>query len=285
MLQNSDGENMKGKTVLITGATSGIGRETALALAARGAKVVFTARDAKIANETRAYISEKTGNDEIHVHFCRLDSFKSIREFCTEVLEKYKNLHVLINNAGIWESRRKESMDGIELTFAVNHLAPFLMTNLLLERIWMSAPARIINVSSSAHAGAEINFRDIEFKKEFPRMKAYSQSKLANILFTRLLAEKLTGSGVTVNCLHPGVVYTSIYRNINPVMRSFFRLAMISPEKGAKTSIFLASSPDVENISGEYFAKKKIAHSNKESHDLIIAERLWNLSEEYTGIK
>jgi len=272
---------MKGKTILITGATSGIGKETALALSSMGARVVFTTRDVSRGEETCAHISERSGNPEVHAMFCRLDSFRSIQEFSNDFKRKYKQLHVLINNAGAFEIHRKLSADGIELTFAVNHLAPFLMTHLLLDNIRAGGAGRIINVSSGVHKKAMINFGDIEFRKNYHWMRAYSQSKLANVLFTFLLSKKMAGTGVTVNCLHPGMVLTNIYRDMNPLLRSFFRLHMLSPRKGAETSIFLASSDEVKDVTGAFFEKKKMVKDLNSSCDTEAADRLWQLSAEY----
>lgn len=274
---------LKSKTILITGATSGIGKETAIGLAELGATIVFTARDKQKAKSTKKEIIEKTGNKNIDHIECDLSSFASIRNFCKEYKSRYKKLHILINNAGVWNFKRKQSIDGIENTFHVNYLAPFLMTNLLLDTIKKSAPARIINVSSGLHRGT-INFDDIEFKKSFSSMKAYSQSKLALILFTRHLAKKLEGTKVTVNSVHPGFIATDLGRDAGQITNKFFRLFGKSPKKGAETSIYLASSPEVETVTGEYFVNKKMTQSSKKSYDMDLAKRLWSVSKKYTGI-
>lgn len=272
---------MNDKICLITGGTSGIGKETAIALAEKGAHIVLTARNMAKGELVKKEITEKTGSETVDVMECDLSSLKDVKKFTDTFLIKYRKLDILINNAGIWETKRKESADGIELTFAVNHLAPFLITNELLGILKQSKDARIINVASDAHRYGTINFKDIEMKKSFSHMKAYSQSKLANILFTKELARRLEGDSVTVNCLHPGVVATQLFDNMGSIVKSVFSFFMISPKKGAETTIFLASSPDVTNISGEYFKKKKPVRSSSESYDQNISEKLWKLSEDY----
>ena len=271
---------MKNKIVLITGATSGIGKETALGLAKLGATIVFTTRDNLKGEKTKKELIAATNNKNTHMLKCDLASFESIRNCCKEFKSKYDKLHVLINNAGVWDFKRRESKDGIENIFATNYLAPFLMTNLLLDILKKSSPSRVINVTSGMHYGT-INFDDIEFKQKFSGAKAYRQSKLGLILYTRLLAKKLEGTGVTINCVHPGMNKTDLGRDAGGFSQMIFKLMGKDPEIGAETSIFLASSPDVENITGEYFAKKKIKRSSKESYDMDLAKKLWDVSENY----
>ncbi len=272
---------MRGKVCLITGGTSGIGRETALALGKMGATVAFTARNSEKGNATRDQIIAVSKNEMVDFLECDLSSLSSVHDCCTKFRGKYDGLHVLINNAGTWEKERKVSEDGIENTFAVNHLAPFLMTSLLVDLMERSSPARVISVSSGLHGGT-INFDDVEFKTKFNAMKAYRQSKLANMLFIKELSRRLTGTGVTANCLMPGLVATGLSRNARAFGRAFFRVFGASPEKGADTSIYLASSQNVVNISGECFRKRKVTKTSKESNDLELARRLWELSESYT---
>ncbi|MFP4065604.1 MAG: SDR family oxidoreductase [Bacteroidales bacterium] len=195
--------DLNGKTAIVTGATSGIGRITAIALANKGMRLVLPVRDMDKGKAFREELAELTGNKEVEVMHCNLASFDSIRQFAESFSRKYNRLHLLVNNAGTWETERKLSEDGIEMNFAVNHLAPFLLTNLLLDTIVASAPARIVNVSSAAHKQATMNFDDLEGEKHWSSMRSYAQSKLANIFFTRKLARDLKGRGVTVNCLHP----------------------------------------------------------------------------------
>ena len=271
------------KIILITGATSGIGKQTAIALAKLGATIVITTRDDARGKTTKSEIIKATNNKNVDVFHCDLASFSSIRNFVKEFKTKYNHLHVLINNAGVWDFKRRESKDGIENIFATNYLAPFLLTNLLLDMLKKSAPSRIINVASGLHSGT-INFDDLESKHSFSGMRAYAHSKLAVILFTRLLAKKLEGTGVTVNCVHPGLVNTNLGRSAPGYQRAFFKILGKHPAKGAETSIFLASSKDVENITGEYFVKKEIAKSSKESYDMALAEKLWELSKKYVDL-
>ena len=275
---------MNSKTILITGATSGIGKATAIALAKMGATVIFTARDEQKGEWAKKEIIQASGNKNVEFLYCDLTSFDSIRSFCGKFKAKYKRLDVLINNAGVWNDKRKESKDGIEETFAVNFLAPFLMTNLLLDLLKKSAPSRIVSVTSGLHRGT-VNFSDIEFKKSYSGMRAYGHSKLAIILFTRLLAKKLKGTGITVNCVHPGLVATDLSRDSGAVSRAFFKTFGKSPEKGAETSVYLAASRAVENITGEYFVDKKIERASKESYDLAMAEKLWDAAKKFVRLK
>lgn len=274
---------MKNKIVFITGATSGIGKETAIGLAKLGATIVFTTRDLQKGKLTKNEIINTSNNNKVDFLYCDLASFDSIHSCCDEFKTKYNQLHVLINNAGVWNFKRKISKDCIEETFAVNYLAPFLMTNLLLDLLKKSSPSRIINVSSMLHSGM-INFDDIEFKKSYSGIKAYAQSKLALILFTKLLTKKLESTGVTVNCLHPGMVRTNLGHGAGFFSSSFFRLFGKDPKKGAETSIYLAISPDVENITGKYFVDRKIKQSSAESNDMALAKKLWDISMRYVHL-
>lgn len=271
---------MKGKTCLITGATSGIGKETALALVKLGATVIFTTRDENKGRATKKDLIERSGNGSIIFLFCDLSSLQSVKDCCNLFKSTHDRLDVLVNNAGTWEKKRSLSKDGIELTFAVNHLAPFLMTNLLLDTLKKSAPSRIISVSSGLHGGT-INFDDIGFEKKFRGMAAYRQSKLADMLFIRELSRRLEGSSVTANCLMPGMVSTGLGRNSMWINRAVFKALGSPPEKGARTSIYLASSPDVERTSGECFSKSRVVETSKESNDPDLARRLWEVSMKY----
>jgi len=271
---------MKGKTCLITGATSGIGKETALALARLGATVVFTARDEERGKATKKELVDRSGNNEIDCLFCDLSSLQSVKE-CSEIFRSgHKRLEVLINNAGTWEKKRSLSKDGIELTIAVNHLAHFLLTNRLLDLLKASAPSRVISVTSGLHGGT-IDFDDIGFEGRFKGMWAYRQSKLANILFIKELARRLEGTAVTANCLMPGMVNTRLSRSSGAMSKAIFKLLASKPEKGARTSIYLASSPDVEKISGKCFSKSRVKETSKTSNDPELAKRLWEVSVGY----
>ncbi len=272
---------MRGKTCLVTGATSGIGKETARALAGMGASLVLTARDGARGQATRAEIIQGTGNQDIEILECDLSDMSSISAACSRFVETHDRLNVLINDAGVWERRRRLSKDGIEMTFAVNHLAPFLMTNLLLDLLRKSAPSRIVSVSSGLHGGT-IHFDDIEFSKRFRGMAAYRQSKLSNMLFIKELSRRLAGSGVTANCLMPGFVATGLFRNASVFTRTFVKWIASRPPRGAETSVYLASSPEVESVSGECFYRRKVASTSQESNDRVLAEKLWAVSEKYT---
>jgi NAD(P)-dependent dehydrogenase (short-subunit alcohol dehydrogenase family) len=274
---------MKEKTILITGATSGIGFETAKALAKMGSTIVFSTRDEEMGESTKKEITRTSGNKDVHVLFCELGSFQSVRSCVNEFKSGFNKLHVLINNAGLWDYKWRESEDGIQRTLAVNFLAPFLMTNLFLDLLKESAPSRIINLTSGLHSGT-INFNDIEYKNVFRGIKAYRQSKLALILFTRLLAQKLEGTNVTVNCIQPGITKTNLGRDAGKISRRIFKFIGQKTEKGAETSIYLASSPEVTDITGEYFVKKKVTRSSDESYDMKLAAKLWDMAVKYVEL-
>jgi NAD(P)-dependent dehydrogenase (short-subunit alcohol dehydrogenase family) len=276
--------DLQGKVCIITGATSGIGKETAKALASKGAILVLPIRDSLKGDILKDEILEQTPNAKIDLMHCNLASFDSIRSFVKEFKNKYDKIHVLVNNAGIWETRRNLSEDGIEMNFAVNHLAPFLLTNLLIDVLKKSAPARVINVSSEAHRSGKIIFADPEMEKGYSSFKSYSQSKLANILFTKKLSQILKGDGVTVNCLHPGVVSTGLFEKMPKILTGLMKPFMLTPAKGAETSIYLATSQEVEKTSGEYFVKKKPKKPAPEALRQDIANKLWEMSEKYTGL-
>ncbi|MFB3052494.1 MAG: SDR family oxidoreductase [Dehalococcoidia bacterium] len=278
--------SMQGKTVLITGANSGLGKETAVALARAGATVVFTSRDPEKGEQAAADIRQRSGAD-VTLMPLDLASFPSIRALADDFLKRYDSLHVLVNNAGLILTERTETEQGFETTFGVNHLGHFLLTQLLLDRIKASAPARIINVASRAHRFARngLDFDDLQLTKSYGGMQAYGRSKLANIYFTRELARRLEGSGVTVNALHPGGVNTGfshdgdtngLYSFLWSLAKPFLR----SPEKGAQTSIYLASATEVEGVTGKYFANSKEAQPTSIAQDDEAARRLWTASEE-----
>ena len=274
---------MKGKFVLITGGTSGIGRATAIELARLGATVVFTTRDLARGEAARKEIQEASGSEDVQSIVCDLASFDSIRGCTAGFKSRFPKLDVLINNAGTWDFKRRETVDGVERAFAVNFLAPFLLTNLMLDLLKQSAPSRVINVASALHRG-KVNFDDIEFKRHYSGFRAYSQSKLCLILFTRLLSNRLEGTGVTANCVHPGMVKSNLSRDSGLALRFFFKLLGTSPEKGARTSVYLASSPKVEEVTGEYFSNRTAQRSSRESYDMETAERLWKIAEAYVGL-
>lgn len=271
------------KIALVTGGSSGMGKATAAELARLGYFVVILCRSKERGEKALAEIMQESGSKDVEMLNCDLGSLDSIRESAASFKSKYSRLDVLVNNAGVILPGRHETSDGFELQFGTNHLGHFLLTNLLLELITKSAPARIVNVASGAHKAGKIHFEDINLTKNFNLVRAYSQSKLANVLFTYELAERLKGTGVTVNCLHPGAVATQMGVNretgfgtlITRMLKPFFQ----TPAEGAATAIYLASSSEVEGVTGKYFYKKKPTASSRQSHNKELAKRLWSLSE------
>jgi len=278
--------NIKGKICLVTGATAGIGEATALLLARLGATVVGVGRNpSKIENSTQM-IKEKSGNPDIAFLKADLSSQKDVRELAQQFKKHYDRLDVLVNNAGATFAERQESIDGIEMTFALNHLGYFLLTNLLLDLLEKSAPARVINVSSSLHKMGKLDFEDIPFDNGYTRSKAYQRTKLANIAFTYELSRRLSNQSVTVNAMNPGLVATNVGNaagGFTAMVKGIVdKIGAITPEEGARTIIYLASSPEVSGVSGRYFVKEKSVPSSKVSYDLAFCRRLWELSEELT---
>ena len=277
--------SMEGKICIITGANSGIGKATAIGLAMMNATIVMMCRSKERGEEVQKEIIELTGNKKVDLLLCDLSSQESIRKFVSEFKSKYQKLHILINNAGVMLSKRVISVDGFEMNFAVNYLASFLLTNLLLDVLKKSAPSRIINVSSAAHRMAKMNFDDLQSeKRKYRLMKIYGASKLALMLFSYELSRKLEGTSVTVNTLHPGVVNTNLGQDQSSFSQGFAKLFFKKPEKGAETSIYLASSQEVDGITGKYFAKKQQKQSSEESYNEDYAKRLWELSTDMTQL-
>ncbi len=274
--------SMQGKICMVTGANSGIGKATALGLAQMGATVVMVCRDRARGEAAQSEIKTKSGNDAVDLLLADLSSQQLIRQLVENFKQHYTQLHVLINNAGLFMLTRRKTVDGLETTFAVNQLAPFLLTNLLLDTLKASAPARIVNVSSESHESGYIKMDDLQAEKRYRPMRAYEQSKLALVLFTYELARRLQETGVTANCLHPGFVATNIGQSGvgfvgRPAVKLIFRFG-ISPEEGAKTSIYLASSPDVEGVTGKYFARSIPRRSAPISYDESLQQQLWEES-------
>jgi len=274
---------MQGKICLITGGTNGIGKSTAQELARMGATVVIVGRDAQKTSQVVEEIRAASGNKNVDSLLADLSSQQEVRHLANEFKSKYSQLHVLLNNAGGFFMQRQLSIDGIEMTFALNHLAYFLLTNLLLDTIKASAPARIINVSSDAHTSGKIEFDNLQGERDYS-LRAYDNSKLANILFTMELARRLEGTGVTVNALHPGFVATGFAKNNGKVFAAlisiFTPLVARSPTKGAQTSIYLASSPSVEGITGKYFYDSHVIPAAPQATDMVVARKLWEVSAE-----
>jgi retinol dehydrogenase 14 len=278
---------MAAKTVLVTGATGGIGRATAMRLAAMGANVAITGRD-RARTEGAAREIRAAGRGEVDVFVADLSSQSEVRRLADEVLQTYPRIDVLVNNVGGYWNTRHVTADGLEHTFALNHLAPFLLTKLLLDRLKQSAPSRVVTVASNAQALGRIDFDDLQGERSYSGSRAYNQSKLANVLFTYELARRLQASAVTANALHPGVVRTSFGaedpRGIQRLIIPFARPFMKTPAQGAATSIHLASAPDLEQVTGRYFANSKPKRSSKRSYDEAAAARLWQVSADLVGL-
>ena len=281
--------SMQGKICMVTGANTGIGKATALALAQMGATVVMVCRDQARGEEARSEITTKSGNNAVDLLQADLSSQQSIRQLVENFQHHYTHLHVLINNAGAaFTGRRRETGAGLEMTLAVNYLAPFLLTNLLLDVLKASVPARIVNVSSNSHEAGYIQMDDLQGEKRYKSMRVYGQAKLAVVLFTYEVARNLQGTGVTANCLHPGFVATNFAQSDGaPVVRLLVKLIAsfgTSSEKGAKTSIYLASSPEVEGVTGKYFVKSIPKRSAAISYDESLQRQLWGQSAKLVGL-
>jgi NAD(P)-dependent dehydrogenase (short-subunit alcohol dehydrogenase family) len=277
---------MSGRICVVTGANRGIGRATAEGLARMGAKVVLLCRrreDGEAVSREIAALAPAAPD----VVTADLSSQIAIRQAAGYIRGRYPNLQVLINNAGVIPPRREVTVDGLEMQLAVNHLAYFLLTNLLLPQLQAGIPSRIINVSSGAHANATLDFDDLQSQRNYQPKSVYARTKLANILFTYELSRRLAGTGVTVNCLNPGVVSTRMladYMGVPLAGPALARTFGATPEEGAETSIYLASSPEVESVTGKYFERKQPADSSRASHDEALARRLWQVSERLAGL-
>lgn len=279
--------NLDGRVCLVTGASSGIGRAAAAGLARMGATVLITARDPARGRKAAEAIGAAAGREPTVLQ-ADFASQASIRRLAEEVKRRTGRLHVLVNNAGAVNAERRLSQDGLELTFAVNHLGYFLLTNLLLDLMARSAPARVVSVASAAHRRGRMDWDDLQGERGYSGWKAYGQSKLANILFTRELARRLRGTGVTANCAHPGVVATGFGRDGRGLLGVAVRLAapfLLTPERGADTVVWLASAPEVASVSGQYFARRRPAPETAEARDPEAAQRLWAVSERLSGLE
>ena len=280
---------MQGKTVVVTGGTSGIGEVAAVRLAAQGARIVLIARDRKRADVTMGMLRQANPGALHDVHIGDLSSIADMKRVAGEVASSESRIDVLINNAGAVFLSRKVSVDGLEMTFATNHVNYFVVTNVLLDRLKATPGARVVCTASDAHKSGKLDFDDLQSEKNYASFRVYGTSKLCNILFTRELARRLEGTGVTANCLHPGFVGTRFGQNnaTNLFMKALARVIMtfgLSPEEGAKTIIHLASSPDAATISGEYFYKCKVAEPSLAAQDDDAAKRLWDVSAKITGL-
>lgn len=277
------GRGMEGRVCVITGATAGLGQAAATELGRRGATVVLVARSPERAENTRKAVVRAAGHDRVHVVRADLAVQAQVRAAAAEILERWPAVHVLINNAGVYTRTLQLTPDGIEMQWAVNHLAPFLLTNLLLDRLRASAPARVVTMSSGAHRGAALRLDDVEMRGKYNGLRQYANTKLANILFTRELARRVPPAQVTANALHPGVVATELlFGGFAPLrLLKFF---MKTPEQGARTTVYLASSPDVASVTGGYFQDERPARITSAAQDDTAARRLWEISEQMTGL-
>ena len=286
-MDNPNG-GMGGKTVLVTGGTSGIGKATAVAMAAMGADVVVTGRDPERGGRAVEEIRAESTGGSVELILADLAVQSEVRRLAEDFRERHDRLDVLVNNAGLVQSTRTETPDGIETTLAVNHLAPFLLTNLLLDLLKKSAPSRVVTVSSEAQRWGSMDFDDLQSRRRYSGFPVYGMTKLANIMFTYELAERLEGSGVTATCVHPGAVNTRFgTNNGGPATLLFraFKPFMRTPEQGADTVIWLASSPDVEDVTGRYYSDRKPLEPKKIAGDPDARRRLWEESERLTGLK
>ncbi len=277
---------MKGKTVLITGANTGIGRATTLALAGMGAKIVMLCHTRERGQKAMEEIKEKSDNPDIDLLVADLSVQADVLRAAAEFAARYSRLHVLINNAGVILPNRVVTGDGLESTLAVNYLAPFLLTNLLRDGLKAAAPARIINVASGIQRA--LDFADLQGEKRYGGLRAYGESKTALILHTYELARRLAGTGVTANCLHPGDIRTDIFRHYTGLFKLILSISgplMRSPEKGAQTPVYLASSPKVQNVTGRYFVNRRPVKSSASTYDESAARRLWDISAELTKLE
>ena len=274
---------MDGKVCIVTGANAGIGKATAVGLAQLGATVVMVCRHLGRGEAARQEIVERSGSSDLHLLIADLASQAEIRRLATEILAQFPRIDVLINNAAVIPLRRSTTADGLKLQLAVNHLAPFLLTNLLLGRLKASAPARIVNVSSGVHRGATIHFDDLQSERNYHHTAVYAMTKLMNVLFTKELARRLVGSNVTANALHPGVPATKLsahYAGYDGQERASFADLMAS----AQTSLYLATSPDVADVTGKYFANSRVQESTAVANDPTVAQKLWQISAQFTDM-
>ena len=283
-------KSLKGKTVVISGANTGIGKETAVDLARRGARVIIACRNIEKGKEALKEIQERSGSKDVFLEKLDLASLGSVRTFADKILKSESRLDILINNAGVMACPYQKTEDGFEMQFGVNHLGHFLLTMLLLDRLKRSQPSRIINVSSSAHrmGSGKINFEDINYEKSYNAWSAYFNSKLANVLFTRELSKGLEGTHVTVNALHPGAVTTELQRHSilsNPLLYPLRWYMFKTAEQGAQTSIYCAVSEEMEGVSGKYLRDCHIVEESKGAQDDDVAKKLWEISVKMVGLE
>jgi NAD(P)-dependent dehydrogenase (short-subunit alcohol dehydrogenase family) len=287
-MMSEDGRGMESKTCLVTGASRGIGFYTARGLAEKGAHVIIVGHDEGRGHEAAQQIGEEVQGGTSEFVLADLSTLAGMHHLADVVQQQHERLDVLVNNVGGFFLTRQETVDGFEMTFALDHLSYFVVTNLLLDLLRRSAPARIVDVASESHRGARIYFQDLQLERRYTGMRAYGQAKLGNLLFTYELARRLEGSGVTANALHPGFVDTNIGAQnpiVRPVLGVVHWISAKSPEEGAQTSIYLASSPEVRGLSGKYYANEEPIESSSASYDEEAAERLWRVSEELSELQ
>ena len=274
-------DSMNGMVCIVTGSNTGIGKETARGLAQRGARVVLACRDLGKAEAARHDIAASTGRDDLEVMALDLGSHASIRAFAAHFTARHDRLDVLVNNAGLWPTTRGTTADGLETTFGVNHVGTWLLTQELLPLLRRSAPARIVVLSSKLHYRGKIEWDDLQFeRRKYGATTAYNQSKLANVLFTKALARRLAGTGITVNAVHPGVVATELSRGYPPLLVKIFHMFLKTPEQGARCSLHVATAPELATVSGEYFENSRSRPAATASRDEAAQERLWTLTEQ-----
>ena len=281
--------DMQGKTCVVTGASNGIGKATARALARRGAHVVMLCRNRDKGEAAQSEIRAAVPDARLDLVIGDLSSQASVKQAAAEILARHPRIDVLVNNAGISIDYREKSADGVEMVLATNHLGPFLLTHLLGDALAAAAPARVITVASALEKSASVNWDDLEYERTpYSMMKVYAQSKLLNVMFSHELARRWKDRGITVNCLHPGVIDTGLVSGVrSPLMRGLFKVMQLffkSPDKGAKVSVYLASSPEVEGKTGGYYVDKKLVKSNPITYDQELLARLWSISEKYVGL-
>jgi retinol dehydrogenase 14 len=283
----STGRCLAGRVAIVTGANNGIGRATALGLARLEATVVMVCRNAARGKAAQAFIQAESENPNIELMLADLSSQSAIRDLASRFRQSHDRLHILVNHAGVNVKQLTRTVDGLELNFAVNHLAYFMLTHLLLDVLQASAPARIVNVASAGESMGKINFDDLMGERRYSSLAAYAQSKLANVLFTCELARRLAGTGVTVNCCHPGITRTKITHGasgVAAVLGWVGRRIGQSPQKGAETVLYLASSPEVEGVTGRHFENRREKRTSPGSYDVAVAQRLWQVSEQLAGL-
>ena len=276
-------QGMSGRVCVVTGASGGIGQAAALGLARRGATVALVARRADAGEAARAAVVRESGRTDVHLLMADLSAQAQVRQLAAEVAARFGKVDVLVNNAAVYTARRKTSEDGIEMQWAVNHLAPFLLTHLLMDALRAAGGARVVSLSSHAHRSARMDWEDLQMERRYRGYGMYARTKLANLLFTRELARRTAGTGITANAMHPGVVATRLLMNGFPPIR-LVRRFLRTPEQGAATAVWLASSPDVAEVTGRYFKDEQPVDPAPAALDDEAARRLWRWSEEMTGI-